>query len=49
VPAEITPQENAMKGLNQKKGDKKKALKTPKEKKADKSAKKAAKGSFPGN
>lgn len=47
--ADITPQEDAMKGLNQQKGDKKKALKTPKEKKADKNAKKAAKGnSFPG-
>jgi len=39
-----------MKGLNQQKGGKKKALKTPKEKKADKNAKKAAKGtSFPGH
>ena len=47
--AEIIPQERAMKGLNQKKGDKKKALKTPKEKKADKSAKKASRGAFPGN
>ena len=32
-----------MKGLNQKKGDKKKALKTPKEKKAEKIARKVAK------
>lgn len=39
-----------MKGLNQRKGDKKKALKTPKEKKAEKTAKKTAKGnSFPGH
>jgi hypothetical protein len=39
-----------MKGLNQQKGDKKKALKTPKEKKAEKTAKKAAKGNtFPGH
>jgi hypothetical protein len=38
-----------MKGLNQQKGGKKKALKTPKEKKAEKTAKKAAKGhTFPG-
>jgi hypothetical protein len=43
-------QEHAMKGLNQKKGDKKKALKTPKEKKAEKIAKKAAKAFvFPGH
>ncbi len=32
-----------MKGMVQKKGDKKKALKTPEEKKAEKVAKKAAK------
>jgi hypothetical protein len=36
-----------MKGLNQHKGDKKKPLKTPKEKKAEKLAKKAARGTFP--
>jgi hypothetical protein len=48
--AGIPLQERAMKGLNQQKGDKKKALKTPKEKKAEKNAKKAAKGnSFPGH
>jgi hypothetical protein len=37
------PQERCMKGMNQKKGEKKKPLKTAKEKKAEKVAKKAAK------
>ena len=36
--------ENTMKGMDQKKGDKKKPEKTMKEKKAEKTAKKAAKG-----
>ena len=37
-------EENTMKGMDQKKGDKKKPEKTMKEKKAEKTAKKAAKG-----
>jgi hypothetical protein len=37
-------QERSMKGMNQKKSDKKKPAKTMKEKKAEKQSKKAAKG-----